>query len=240
MDKTYMVRFCFGTSTDSGDRDGIILENWTESQINEYYNQNILRIQEEIQNLKHQTYQIPPKISALKVNGKRQAELFRKGIEFKTQKRPIQVHSFSYSNLSCTGFDITVKVSSGTYIRKFAIDLAEKLSFPIFVESLKRTEIGSARIENSLSYDSILNGIWELHGIEDMYPFEKCIISPKDEKIILNGGYIDLPKIYTTDFLIKSESNQILAWCNPKKTDNKPYTYLKVFNDFSDKTSIKK
>ncbi len=122
-DKGYFAKVRFGRSTDSGDRDGNTIEEKSPEEIKTFYAENISRIKEEILKIKNTTSQIPPVISALKVGGMRQSSLYRGGIEFESVRRQMQIYQFAYQNLTELGFEMSLRVSSGTYIRKIVIDL---------------------------------------------------------------------------------------------------------------------
>ncbi|MGB2110782.1 MAG: hypothetical protein ACPHY8_02475 [Patescibacteria group bacterium] len=67
--------------------------------------------------------QVPPKYSALKINGKKALEKVRSGEEFEMKIRnttifEIEVLEFSYPQVT-----IRAKVAAGTYIRSIAFDL---------------------------------------------------------------------------------------------------------------------
>lgn len=87
--------------------------------------------------------QVPPMVSALKVDGRRLHELAREGIEVERAARPVTVHHFS---IEPTGdplvFFIDVNVSSGTYVRSLAADLGSALGGGAHLRRLRRHSIG--------------------------------------------------------------------------------------------------
>lgn len=87
--------------------------------------------------------QIPPKYSALKIDGKRALDRVKAGedIEMKTRRAEIissEILSFSYPELI-----IDITVSAGTYIRSIAFDLGEILGSWAYISALRRTWIAS-------------------------------------------------------------------------------------------------
>jgi len=88
--------------------------------------------------------QVPPMVSALKVGGRRLHELAREGIEVEREARPVTVHRFDVqpgSDPSC--LRITVRCSSGTYVRSLAADLGRLLGGGAHLRDLRRTASGS-------------------------------------------------------------------------------------------------
>ena len=68
--------------------------------------------------------QVPPMVSALKVEGRRLHEIAREGREIERQPRPVTVYQFDvietdYSHV----FRCDIRCSTGTYIRSLAADL---------------------------------------------------------------------------------------------------------------------
>jgi tRNA pseudouridine55 synthase len=101
--------------------------------------------------------QIPPKYSALKVNGKKLYEYARAGQEVEIKSREITikditVNSWDPETLTAT-FDVTC--SKGTYVRTLCVDMAEKLGFQAAMSSLVRLESGAFTLENSVTLEEL-------------------------------------------------------------------------------------
>lgn len=87
--------------------------------------------------------QIPPMVSALRVDGKRLHELARAGIEIERQPRPVTIHSLVVGEGSEPGvFSIEVVCSAGTYIRTLAADLGRLLGGGAHLRNLRRSAVG--------------------------------------------------------------------------------------------------
>jgi tRNA pseudouridine55 synthase len=88
--------------------------------------------------------QVPPMVSALKVNGRRLHELAREGIEVEREPRPVTVHRFDVdSTPDPLVYRVEVQCSSGTYVRSLAADLGHALGGGAHLRSLRRTAVGS-------------------------------------------------------------------------------------------------
>jgi tRNA pseudouridine55 synthase len=99
--------------------------------------------------------QIPPMVSAIRVDGKRLHELAREGIQIERKPRPVTVHSFDVQPTSDPlVVRIVVNVSSGTYVRTLAADLGTLLGGGAHLRNLKRTSIGDFTIGESHSPES--------------------------------------------------------------------------------------
>jgi tRNA pseudouridine55 synthase len=88
--------------------------------------------------------QVPPMVSALKVDGRRLHELAREGIEVERKPRPVTVHHFDVEPTDePLVYRIDVSCSSGTYIRTLAADLGHLLGGGAHLRALRRTSVGS-------------------------------------------------------------------------------------------------
>ena len=128
--------------------------------------------------------QIPPKYSALKINGKRAYDLAREGRDFEIKARNITILNNEITSVDTAKgmieFDVTC--SKGTYIRTICDDIGRKLGCGAVMTSLIRTKSGYFDISDAL----------ELHELLEMSDteIEKRII-PMDETLI-NLGVIEL------------------------------------------------
>jgi tRNA pseudouridine55 synthase len=99
--------------------------------------------------------QVPPMVSALKVDGKRLHELAREGIEIEREARPVTVHSFRVIAIRDNEIDIDVTCSSGTYIRTLAADLGTILGGGAHLKNLRRTSIGRFTTADAVTLDEL-------------------------------------------------------------------------------------
>jgi tRNA pseudouridine55 synthase len=89
--------------------------------------------------------QIPPMVSAVKVDGKRLHELAREGKEVERQPRQVTIHELTIAAPmnDAAHFSVDMTCSSGTYVRTLAADLGTALGGGAHVLTLRRTAIGS-------------------------------------------------------------------------------------------------
>lgn len=92
--------------------------------------------------------QVPPMVSALKVDGRRLHELAREGIEVERAPRPVTIDRFvAEPTDDPLVFAIAVDCSPGTYIRTLAADLGAGLGGGAHLRNLRRTAVGDFRID---------------------------------------------------------------------------------------------
>ncbi|MBU3689782.1 MAG: tRNA pseudouridine(55) synthase TruB [Acidimicrobiales bacterium mtb01] len=97
--------------------------------------------------------QIPPMVSAIRVDGKRLHELAREGVEVEREPRPVTVFSFAVTGVAGDTIDIDVTCSSGTFIRTLAADLGRLLGGGAHLRSLRRTSVGAFTIHEAAGID---------------------------------------------------------------------------------------
>jgi len=98
--------------------------------------------------------QIPPMVSAIKVDGRRLHELARDGIEIERAPRPVTISLFTVDEGPEAGvFRIEVACSAGTYVRTLAADLGHLLGGGAHLRELRRTAVGDFSIDQAGSPD---------------------------------------------------------------------------------------
>lgn len=88
--------------------------------------------------------QIPPMVSAVKVDGRRLHELAREGKVIERRPRPVTVHRFDVEPSSDEPgvWRAVLDCSSGTYVRSLAADIGAALGGGAHLRSLRRTAVG--------------------------------------------------------------------------------------------------
>jgi tRNA pseudouridine55 synthase len=117
--------------------------------------------------------QVPPMVSALKVDGKRLHELAREGIEIEREARPVTVHSFAVLAVRGNEIDIDVTCSSGTYIRTLAADLGTLMGGGAHLKNLRRTSIGRFEVADAVTLDELSSDDSEPHSY--LRPVLECV-----------------------------------------------------------------
>ncbi len=99
--------------------------------------------------------QIPPMVSAIKVDGKRLHELAREGKEIEREPRPVTVHRYDTEPTNDPlVYRATVDCGSGTYVRSLAADLGTALGGGAHLRDLRRTAVGSFTLDDAVALDA--------------------------------------------------------------------------------------
>ena len=95
--------------------------------------------------------QVPPMVSAIKIDGKRLHQLAREGIEVDRPARPVTVGRFDVTpTADPLVWRCEVECSSGTYIRSLAADVGTALGGGAHLRALRRTRSGSFTLDESV------------------------------------------------------------------------------------------
>jgi tRNA pseudouridine55 synthase len=146
--KEYEACMRLGVTTDTQDMSGKILST---SEVNVTEDE----VRKAVMGFVGGYEQIPPMYSALKVNGKKLYELAREGKEVERQPRHVDIPSITITDINMPLVSFVVECSKGTYIRSLCADIGEKLGCGAAMESLKRTRVGSFRIEEAITLSKV-------------------------------------------------------------------------------------
>ncbi|WP_027124118.1 tRNA pseudouridine(55) synthase TruB [Mycoplasmoides pirum] len=145
LNKQYYVEILFGVETDTGDITGKIIKESS----NLFFDKD--EIISKLKNFVDNQYlQIPPKFSAINVNGVRAYKLARNNIEFNLKPREVKLYNWKVIDFKLPILSLMVDVSKGFYIRQLAIDLALELNTFATCKKILRTKCGDYNLKNSL------------------------------------------------------------------------------------------
>ena len=136
LDKEYEATFVLGAESSTGDPEGEIRESgdaidFSEEEIRATMDKFIGEIEQK-----------PPIYSAIKIDGQRAYKLARKGETPEMPTRKVKIYEFELLEWEAPEIKARVKVSSGTYIRSLAEDLAKELGTVAYTKELRRTQVG--------------------------------------------------------------------------------------------------
>lgn len=183
--KTYEAEMKLGMVTDTLDITGTVLE----TKPVDVSEEDVIQA---IDSFRGWITQIPPKYSALKVNGKPLYKYAREGVEVEIKSRKIYVADIQAMevNLGENRILFRVTCSKGTYIRTICDDIGKKLGCGGTMTALQRIQSGCFRVEDARTLPEIL----EMTDEE----LERCVI-PMDETLV-HLGRIELKSMESVPF----------------------------------------
>ncbi|MDJ0920489.1 MAG: tRNA pseudouridine(55) synthase TruB [Henriciella sp.] len=148
-DKEYVFTVEWGTSTASQDKEGEVIANSDVRPSREQIEAALPGFIGDIQ-------QVPPKYSAIKVDGERAYDLARDGETFEIPSREVTVYEAELVNIPDTDHaTLRVVTGKGFYVRAMARDLAQALGAEGHVSQLRRTRVGALDEASAMSLDQL-------------------------------------------------------------------------------------
>jgi tRNA pseudouridine55 synthase len=154
-EKTYVATIRLGRSTSTDDAEGVPTGGSPATDIAPG------ALDAEIAELTGDIWQVPPGVSAIKVNGQRAYKLTRAGAAPELAARPVTVYELTVTGIREIGdfLDINAEIrcSSGTYIRALARDLGATLGTGGHLTALRRTAVGPYRLDQASTLQDLEN-----------------------------------------------------------------------------------
>ncbi|MBP2702828.1 tRNA pseudouridine(55) synthase TruB [Microbispora sp. RL4-1S] len=152
-EKVYEATIRLGVSTNTDDAEGEVIAAAPADSVADE------RIHAGVAALTGQIMQVPPQVSAIKVNGERAYKRARAGEEVELAARPVTIRAFDVTGVRRTGevidVDAVITCSSGTYIRSLARDLGAALGVGGHLTRLRRTRVGPYGIDTARTIEEL-------------------------------------------------------------------------------------
>lgn len=186
-EKTYVAVCAFGTSTDTQDAGGVIIEKGTAYPALE-------QVKAAAASMIGDVWQTPGMYSAIKQNGKPMYELARKGETAEIPPRLVHIESIDIAGEEPDhGVLMTVCCGRGTYIRSICSDLGEKVGCPAHMRFLLRAQSGAFDLSTAHTLEELTEAA-ENGTLEDL-------LLPPDSAL----GHITA--VYVPEWLEKAAAN---------------------------------
>ncbi len=146
--KGYIGEVTFGYATDTYDCTGSVTETGDPSKVDR------AALLADIENLRGESYQVPPPYAAVKVGGVRLYKLARQGKAAEAQPRKITIHSITGDIRRFPVVTLEMVCSKGTYVRSIAHELGKKAGCPAHLSALVRTRVGEYSLADAVDFIS--------------------------------------------------------------------------------------
>ncbi|MBI4882789.1 MAG: tRNA pseudouridine(55) synthase TruB [Actinobacteria bacterium] len=181
--KIYTGEVVFGSTTDSLDSTGLVLQTWNMEGLSESQVRAVVQ-----QHLTGAIMQTPPMVSAVRVDGRRLYELAREGVEVAREQRAVVVDRFDVmATADPMVYAIEVQCSKGTYIRTLADDLGRLCGGGAHLRRLRRVAVGSFTTAEAVAPDTV-----ELLTLpQTVRDYPTVTVSPEVAATVGNGQMLD-------------------------------------------------
>ena len=234
-DKEYIATIKLGVETDSGDAEGNIIKENSES---------IPKLDSDLlesvfDNFRGEISQVPPMYSALKYNGQPLYKLAREGIQIEIKPRNITIYALDLLEYCDDTLTIKVRSSKGTYIRSLVDDIGQVLGCGAYVSSLHRSQVAGYPSDKMMSLDA-LQTLVDTHRIDkgsEHHPYIDPLLLPMDigNKLGCGGHLIALQRTKSGPFDL--EQSYTLEQLKDLSFDDKLATISHIESVFEDKSS---
>ncbi len=151
-DKAYEAVLRLGVATDSLDADGTVVDQ-----------QSVPGLSAETLQHAAQTFvgphvQRPPRVSAIRVDGKRMHERVRAGEDIEAPMRDVVLHEVHVSGYDAPDVQLSLRSAKGFYVRSFGRDLAAEVKTIGHLVALRRTASGRFTLEDAVHVEAIASG----------------------------------------------------------------------------------
>jgi tRNA pseudouridine55 synthase len=192
-DKAYSGRIKLGVETDTCDITGNIISE--KSCLNVNWETAVITLSQFLGEID----QVPPKFSALKINGKRASDRIRSGEDIDLTSRKIKIYTISVTGIDKVEnyIDFDVFCSKGTYIRSIARDFGKKIGTGACLVELRRISSGEFNISQAVTIEEFqqikenglcINKPFLLKPADVLKNFGRIVINDSGKKKIINGA----------------------------------------------------
>lgn len=177
--------------------------------------------------------QIPPKFSAVKVEGKRAYELARKGEAVELKPRNVKIHDFKLKSFEKRHASFSVVCGKGTYIRSLARDLGRELGCFGHVTAIRRNRVGRFSENSAISLEKLTEISHSARALEALLPVMTALddipalaVTAGEAKRARNGQALRLPTSRIGTVRLTCEGELVAL----AKVENKTARPVRVFN----------
>jgi tRNA pseudouridine55 synthase len=204
--KEYHFAIQFGETRETGDREGEVAESG-------FPTPTIEELENILSQFRGTISQIPPKYSAIKINGRKAYELARKGEEVEIQPREVDISSLELIDFDdTTGLaNLVVNCSSGTYVRSLAQDIATALNSGAYAARIHRTRVGMFYLTDAVTVEEVLTEESITPPEQLLTQWETISISGKKEKLFRNGNGVDIDHAEVESIWVTGEDSSLIA-----------------------------
>ncbi|GHO83045.1 tRNA pseudouridine(55) synthase TruB [Dictyobacter formicarum] len=147
--KAYQATVTFGMVTDTYDAEGVVVRTADTTRLTRE------QIETALPHFLGVQQQLPPRYSAIKIQGQPAYKLARAGAEITLEPRTIEIQSLDILAWDNPHLTLAVACSKGTYIRSLAYDLGEYLGCGACLTGLIRTRSGPFVLAESVTLEQL-------------------------------------------------------------------------------------
>ena len=190
-EKTYVATFTFGENRDTADATGKVTDT---SPLPKFS-----AIEEVLPAFLGEISQVPPKFSAVNVNGQRAYDMARAGKDFKLNAKKVYIKDIKIVDKTlvgdeCKDLTLSITCGGGTYIRSICTDIAQAVGVCAYMSALTREDCAGFNIKEAVALNDFLkNPIDYVRDVKEILSKVMPIYELEEKSYIRlrNGRWID-------------------------------------------------
>jgi tRNA pseudouridine55 synthase len=212
--KAYQAEIVFGIVTDTYDAEGAIIRRSDTSGL------TLERIEQELPAFLGPQMQMPPRYSAIKIQGQAAYKRVRAGEEITLEPRPVEIYSLHIVawRAEPPRLTLAIECSKGTYIRSLAYDLGERLGYGSHLAALLRTRSGPFSLENSITLEQLTTASEQDMIADYLFPIDYALqhlpalyLDAATTERVLHGNAFYYPELSSTPAQPRTDIARVYA-----------------------------
>lgn len=222
-EKAYAATVRLGVSTGTDDAEGEVSATPGAAGVDEQ------QVRDALTGFVGDIEQVPTAVSAIKVDGKRAYQRVRDGEQVELEARPVTIHELvvhdvrrsSVEGLEVLDADITMRCSSGTYVRAVARDAGALLGTGGHLTALRRTAVGPYDLAVARTLDDLAEEFAVLPlAVAARAAFPAVDLDAQQARDVRVGRPLDLPLDTLTG--VFDPDGEFLALYEPREGRARP------------------
>lgn len=171
--KAYEATLTFGVVTDTYDTEGSVVRTANTSSL------TLAQVEAALPHFLGPQMQVPPRYSAIKLQGQPAYKRTRAGEEITLEPRPIEISHLQivdWQPHTTPQLKLAIVCSKGTYIRSLAYDLGEYLGYGAHLTALTRTRSGPFSLTESITLEQLAEAITQGTAEQYIFPADSVLV----------------------------------------------------------------
>lgn len=148
-DREYIATIRFGWATTSYDADGERVGEPVEIEL------DAIELESRLDRFRGEIRQVPPPVSAKKIDGVRAYKLARKKQPVAPQPADVEIYELELMGTEGPCATLRCSCSTGTYVRSLAHDIGAEMGCGAHVATLRRTKVGDFTLDEARTIDEL-------------------------------------------------------------------------------------
>lgn len=232
MDKTkaYTFTISFGENRDTLDVEGKVVESSDKRPTKSAVCEVLPKFLGEIE-------QVPPRFSAIKINGERAYNKARSDEEFELAARKVMLQRLDLQDFAEDYASFSIDCGRGFYVRSLARDICTSLGVCGFVSALRRERVGKFWVKDAISLETFENIVHNhgAGGVKEVLRSADAVLDDilvhavsKDEAVKLSFGQSISYGLSSNMPIVAKTEDEIVAICRSEDGLLKPQKVLNI------------